>query len=91
MRYYSDDREIREWMKHIDDEINDHMNDMSTHGIPVESGLSTISLTRGDLMILGIIAHRYMEDYHYEEGDIDDWSDELNQYIMKIANENKED
>ena len=54
--------------KIIDPEIEDMISDMYTYHIDAGTELCSF-LSRGDLMILSILAHRYIDDYDYEENE----------------------
>lgn len=65
----TDNEKIKEYLeKIIDPEIEGMISDMDTHHIDAGSELCSF-LSRGDLMILSILAHRYIDDYDYEEND----------------------
>ena len=78
------DEKLKEWLtKVIDTEVESQLNDIYSHHLSIENELDTF-ISRGDLILLSILAHRYVEDYNYENDDDISWyHDELEKLVDK--------
>ncbi len=82
------DEKLKEWLsKVIDTEVKSQLDDIYSHHLSIESEVDTF-ISRGDLILLSILAHRYCEDYNYENDDDISWyHDELERLVDKEIEE----
>ena len=82
------DEKLKEWLtKVIDTEVESQLSDIYSHHLSIEDELYTF-ISRGDLILLSILAHRYIEDYDYENDDSISWyHDKLERLVDKEIGE----